>query len=133
MNEHKPIGAVQADLVAAPRREPSPNPFAQSANVTITVPETVEIRLVDASALADYEIWSIFTSIFSSAVVGFVVAYFQATVTAEQHLFLITAILFLIVMTISILMAIAKRRRLTARARKVRFRLGDQVSEDNGI
>ena len=56
----------------------SPNPLAQFSNITVSMPESVEVRFVDASTLFDYEIWSLLTSILSSAVVGFLVGYFQA-------------------------------------------------------
>jgi hypothetical protein len=133
MNEHKPTGTIQEDLVSESRHAPSPNPFAQSANITVTVPETVEIRLVDASALADYEVWSLLTSILSSAAIAFTVAYFQATTTTEQHLFMAVSAVFFLLMFISAAMALGKRRRLSAKARKVKFRLGDQVSDENGL
>jgi hypothetical protein len=77
--------------------------------------------------------WSFLTSILSSAVVGFGVAYFQTKVPEEQHRLLATDIVFLVLMIASALMTLAKRSRLSAKARKVRFRLGDQVSEENGI
>ncbi|WP_422450691.1 hypothetical protein [Endozoicomonas sp. ALB091] len=53
----------------------SSNPLASASNITVTVPESVGVKLVDASTLGDYEIWSLLTSILSSAVVGFFVAF----------------------------------------------------------
>jgi len=38
--------------------EPSDNPLARGLNITVSIPETVEIRTVNASVLADYEVWS---------------------------------------------------------------------------
>jgi len=56
---------------------PSSNPFAPF-NVTVLVPEKIEIKMVDASALGEYEIWVFFASLLSNGVVGFFIAWRQA-------------------------------------------------------
>lgn len=55
----------------SPESEPSDNPFAKGLNVTVSVPQTVEVRMVDAAALSDYEVLFFISSILGSAVVGF--------------------------------------------------------------
>ena len=116
------------DLVSSPSSAPSaPNPFARAANITVSVPESVEIRLVDASALSDYEVWSLTTSILSSAVIGFFVAFCQAATGTGQSL-LWTALVFLLLTVISGLMALSKKRRLTKNTRKMSFRIGEPIS-----
>ena len=121
--------AAHDDLVrAAPKGPLSENPIASAASVTLSIPESVEVRLVDASALADYEVWVLMTSILSSAVVGFVVASMQATSTVRP-LYATTAILFAALVVICGGMAFLKRRRLTARARRIRFRIGDALPD----
>ncbi len=42
--------------------------------VNVTVPETLEIPLVNASVLADYEAWLFMASVLANAVIGFRVA-----------------------------------------------------------
>jgi type III secretory pathway component EscS len=133
MTEHSPGGgALHEDLTTTTGRSraPSANPFAHSANITVSVPETVEIRLVDASALSDYEIWSFLTSILSSAVIGFGVAYFQATTAFEKSQHLSITLVFLCLMLVCAIMAWHKRKRLSAKARRVRFRVGEPMTDD---
>ena len=119
--------AKHEDLVASPSSAPSaPNPFARAANITVSVPESVEIRLVDGSVFSDYEVWSLTTSILSSAVIGFFVAFCQAAAGTGQSL-LWTALAFLLLTIVSGLMAFNKRRRLTKNTRKMSFRIGEPV------
>lgn len=127
---HSSSDQIQADLVAdKSSAKPSPNPFATAASISVSVPETVEIKLVDASALADYEVWSLLTSILSSAVVGFTVASVQASGQGIQHaLFAVTGT-FAILTAICGVMAVVKRRKLTTKTRRLRFRVGDQVDD----
>lgn len=56
----------------------SENPLGTSLNVVVSVPEIIEVRMVNASSLADYEMWVFLTSVLCNALVGFGVAYFQA-------------------------------------------------------
>ena len=120
------------DLVAAPTTSPrSANPFAHSANVTISVPESVEVKLVDASVLADYEIWSLVTSILSSAVVGFLVAYLQSE-QEYKEVFLVVACVFGALGLIAAIMACMNRQKIRKRTRSVRFKVGDPITDDNG-
>ena len=118
------------DLVAHPSgQKPTANPFAQSANITLSIPETVEVKLVDASVLADYEIWILLTSILSSAVTGFVVAIVQAP-TNDQGRYIANAVIFSLLMLGAALMGHYKRKKLGKNARKIRFRVGDQLPDD---
>ena len=120
----------QEDLVAEKSTaKPSSNPFAGAANISISVPETVEIKLVDASALADYEVWFLLTSMLSSTVVGFVVAYIQSQGQQIQGSLLAISIVFIIIMLVCGFMAFVKRRKLTTKTKRVKFRVGDQVDE----
>ena len=117
------------DLIAHPsNKPPTVNPFAQSANITLSVPESVEVKLVDASALADYEVWVLLTSILSSAVIGFVVALVQATAQDKGRYSVIAAV-FGLLMMVCAWMAIRKRRKLSSKTRKVRFRVGEPMDE----
>lgn len=128
IEEDNALSPRHEDLVARPSSAPSvPNPFAQAANITVSVPESVEIRLVDASVLADYEVWSLATSILSSAIIGFFVAFCQAAAGTGQSL-LWTALVFLSLAIVSGLTAVSKRKRLRKNTRKMSFRVGDPVS-----
>lgn len=127
IGENNAKSARHEDLVERPSSAPStPNPFAQAANITVSVPESVEIRLVDASVLSDYEVWSLATSILSSAVIGFFVAFCQAATGTGQSL-LWTALVFLVLALVTGLTAVNKRRRLSKNTRKMSFHVGEPV------
>ena len=85
-----------------PSRSPK-NPFAHSANITLSVPESVEVRLVDASTLSDYEVWFFFASLLGSAVIGFFVACLQAPPT-ERSVFIIMIIIFLLLFVFALVL-----------------------------
>ena len=94
--------------------EPSDNPLARGLNITVSIPETVEIRTVNASVLADYEVWVFISSILSNAVVGFAVAYFQSlsTPNSTSVTWLMVALVFLVLLIIAIRMTLSKRESL---------------------
>lgn len=119
-----------ASKVASP---PSSNPFASSANILVSVPETVEIRLVDASSLADYEVWSLLTSILSSSLVGFIVAWLQSSKDDPLRgtLTAISGVL-TILMIVCASTAFMKRHRLTTKVRRLRYRIGAEPIPDEG-
>lgn len=100
------------------------NPESQPFNITVSVPDQIKIRMVDASALADYEIWLFISSLLSSAFVGFVVPYVQSRETDSpmQGPYLWTAVMFLILFLISLGMAIGKRRALRKKGRDFRLK-----------
>lgn len=51
--------------------------------VNFQVPE-IEVRMVNAAALEEYEIWFGLASVFAAATIGFVVAYIQSIHEAQQ-------------------------------------------------
>jgi hypothetical protein len=57
---------------------PTGNPLGTSLNVVVSVPDTIDIRMVNASTLSDYEMWIFIASVLWSAVIGFGVATVQA-------------------------------------------------------
>lgn len=116
------------DLVESPSRSaPSTNPFASGSSIALSVPETVEVKLVDASVLADYEVWSLMTSIVCSAVVGFFVAFLQEKTPEISKIFAIISVVFVVLALISGCMAFYKRRALTKNSKRVQFSVGEQI------
>ncbi|HHF3081683.1 hypothetical protein V3H40_25040 [Vibrio parahaemolyticus] len=115
------------DLTVSNSDEPrSSNPLASASNITVTVPESVAVKLVDASALGDYEIWSLLTSILSSAVVGFVVAFLQAD-SSQKSLYGSVTGVFALLMIFCAIMVIVKRKRLSNNTKTLKFSVGQQV------
>jgi hypothetical protein len=101
--------------------EPSDNPFAGRMTVSITVPETVEVRMVDATSLSDYE-WHFFiSSLLSSALVGFLIASLQADETTRVPFIAFTVVLGVFFVA-SVIWTIVKRVRLAAKAKTIQLR-----------
>jgi hypothetical protein len=120
--------AAQDDLVAqTPKAKPSSNPFAHAASISVSVPETVEVKLVDASALADYEVWVLLTSILSSVAAGFIVAAIQSPGKPELPTLVATSIVWVVLTLICALTAKSKRSRISAKAKRLKFAVGEPV------
>ena len=112
--------------------QPTENPLARGLSVTVSIPETVEIRMVDASVLADYEVWIFISSILSSAVIGFLVAYFQSASApngANGGTYLaVVAGVFAILFVVSLMMALSKRERIRKKSKDIKLRATEIVS-----
>lgn len=106
---------------SSPRDE---NPAASPFNITVSVPDCIEIKMVDASTLGDYEIWVFIASIISNAVIGFLVAYFQAIDAKSSNAVYIgwTWIVFFILFVIALANAIMMRRRLKKKGRNIQLK-----------
>jgi hypothetical protein len=72
-----PHGATEPHEDAA-SVEPTDNPLAGGLNISVSVPESIEIKMVDASVLNDYEVWVFIASLLSSGFIGFLVGTVQA-------------------------------------------------------
>lgn len=114
------------DWVAGPdiRRDPaeerpSDNPLSGVFDVTVSVPETLEIRMVDATVLNDYEVWNFIASLLGASVVGFGVAYLQNT---KDITLLAVTLMFLLLFAIAVRMTLGKRRRITTKSKSIRLR-----------
>jgi formate-dependent nitrite reductase membrane component NrfD len=102
---------------------PGANPLAGGLNVLVSMPETLEIRMVDASSLGDYEIWLGVASFMMSFFSGFVVATVQAPANSPSVPLLTTiSTLFGVMMAVAFVMAFAKRRRISNKSTKVSFK-----------
>src|SRR5688572_25219691 len=99
---------MSADL---PATEPIPNPVHDTFNISVLVPEQITIRMVDASALSDYEVWVFLASVMASASTGFLVPYLQAEAAndpMQRPLFWMTVVM-LTLFLVSLSMALGKR------------------------
>lgn len=103
---------------------PTQNPNGDAFNVVVTVPESIQIKMVDASALADYEVWIFIASILSSAVVGFLVAYLQAVDAKSPSQAYIgwTCVLFALLFAVASGMATYKRTSLQKKGRDIKLK-----------
>jgi Na+/proline symporter len=93
-------------------------------DVIVNVPQNITIRMVNASALSDYEIWVFIASLLSNAVVGFGVAYFQAVDAKSATITYIgwTWIVFAALWVLAIIFAFMKRTVMTTKGKDIKLR-----------
>jgi hypothetical protein len=100
------------------------NPASEPFNIVVSVPEAIQIRMVDASSLADYELWVFIASLISNFVVGFLVAYSQAIDSNSPAKTYVgwTLLLFVLLFAISLTAAIRKRLELRKKGRDIKLK-----------
>jgi predicted permease len=101
------------------------NPFASSFAFQLTIPP-IEVEMVNASGLSDYEVWLFVASLVFSFTVGFFVAYAQSfhkvgTGQESDGTFLVVAILFLVLFFVFFGRALTIRLRLRKNARSYKM------------
>ncbi|MGK9199445.1 hypothetical protein [Sinorhizobium meliloti] len=102
---------------------PVPNPIGNGFNVSVLVPEQISIRMVDASALTDYEYHIFVASIFASATIGFLVPCVQEYRSngALAFPFLLMTLLLAAVFIGSLAVALLKRRSLRRSGKEIKL------------
>jgi hypothetical protein len=95
------------------------NPLGQST-VTVAVPKNIRVQMVDASALSQFQVAGLFTSLLSSASVSFFVAYLQASKPRPTHL-LVEAIVWTLLFVVALIWTLATRRRLTPESTEIPY------------
>ena len=95
---------------------PQLNPLADALALQVAVPKVINVRMVQAEALSEYEAWIYLSSLFSSGFVGFLVAFVQGanatTPNRDWALFWLSTVL-LIAFGICFAMARKNRKRMT--------------------
>ena len=95
----------------------SPTPLARTT-VVVSVPQTLEIELVDSSVLKDYEVWSIQSSALFSILVGIAVAMIQSGWSSALGVF---GFVFLVWFGFSSAYAYKKRKQLKRNVTNIPF------------
>lgn len=83
--------------------------------VSLSVPKSIHVPLVNASVLSDYEAWVFVASLLANAVVGFLVA----GLTNKDASLLAITLVFSILFVIAIMMAFSKRRQLRKKTKRL--------------
>jgi len=107
------------------------NPLGNAFNVMVSIPESLEIKMVNASSLADYEIWIFITTILSSASLGFWVAYFQNSNEATNELLYWNSIILSILFLTTLIVALAKRNKMNKKSKVVNLKATQSQNEEN--
>ena len=122
-----------------PEAAPIDNPLGSRFHFKLYVPE-VEVRMVNASVLSDYEVWIFSSSLSFSGVVGFLVAYFQSLKNTESGgkfhsvstpSFLYFAILLAILFGLFLFRALKMRRDLHGNSRTYKMRATEVLENGN--
>lgn len=130
-NENTPAtGPKHDEAEAFAQSPPSDNPSGDPFNVIVSVPEAIQIKMVDASALADYEVWIFIASIISNAVVGFLVAYSQAidAKSASSTYVGWTVVIFVVLFVIATFNAFRKRSSMQKKGRDIKLKTTSATS-----
>ena len=64
----------------------SANPLGEEMVVEVAMPKSFKIKMVEASKLTDFKIWSIITSVLANIFIGFLVASITNSVEEKQGL-----------------------------------------------
>lgn len=103
---------------ASPIMESVPNPIATALTVSVSVPEAIEIKMVDASVLTDYEMWFFLSSILASTVIGFATVWIQEDFNPT---FGSISVVFLVLFICTISMTLWKRQQLRSKSKSVQL------------
>ncbi len=95
------------------------NPLAQQFNVVVSIPQAVNVKLVDASLLSDFEIWMYLSTVLLNVSTGFWVSYAQNTNAQIEKMLCWTSICFTIIFSFTIIVAIIKRVKMNQKSRNV--------------
>ncbi|HWY13131.1 MAG TPA: hypothetical protein VN026_17475 [Bacteroidia bacterium] len=98
------------------------NPLGDAFGISVSIPEKVEIKMVNASILSDYEIWIFISSILSNAVIGFWVAYSTNTNINTDKILFCNSCIFTGLFIITLIVAISKRYKLSKKSRTINLR-----------
>jgi len=126
MNESN-LGSRPPEHIDATSKEgqvATTNPLAGALNVTVSVPETIDIVMVDASAQSDFEFWLFLSSILSNFVVGWLVAYFQSPNDDPRlNTFLVNTAMFAVLFFLAVGMSVYKRSRVKRKSTQMKMRV----------
>ena len=98
------------------------DPIDDTFNITVSIPETVQIKMVNASTLSDYEVWLFISSILSNAFLGFLVAYCTNSDPAKSQSFFYSTIIFTFLFVVSICVAFNKRQQLQSKSKDIKLK-----------
>ncbi len=104
------------------------NPLMKSLNITLSVPEVIEIKMVDATALSDYEIWFFISSLLFGFFTAFVVPFIQSLQSSSSNIDWLlggNTLAFFLLFAVSVFVALLKRRKLQRKSKSVELKVGN--------
>jgi len=110
------------DEVEQSQAPASQEPVSGDLDISLSLPASIEIRMVDASTLSDYEIWFFSSSGLLSFLTGFLVAWFQETDARASKLLGIVCLIFVVLFLGCFVMTLLKRRTMKSKSRTIRLK-----------
>lgn len=107
------------------------NPVGGAFDVSVSIPDKLEIKMVNASALADYEIWIFIASLLSNAVVGFWVAFSTNKDSAINSILFWNSFVFSALFLSSLIYSIFKRSQLTSKSKDIKLKTSPAGIQDH--
>ena len=118
MNEQRP----EHDEVEQSRSPAGQEPLSGELDISLSLPSTIEVRMVDASILSDYEIWFFGSGGLLSFLVGFVVAWTQEKDPHASKILGVVCLIFAALFVACLIMTIAKRHTMRKKSRTIRLK-----------
>lgn len=106
------------------------NPLGDAFDIMVSIPDKLEIKMVNASILSDYEVWVFISSILSNAAIGFWVAYATSLSDAKIMLFW-NAIVFTVLFLVTLFVALSKRFTLSKKSKSIKLKTSKVESSDD--
>ena len=112
--------------------ESSENPSSGDFNISLSIPKQIEVRMVDASTLSDYEVWFFASSSLLSFVVGFTVAFSQESDPKAKGIYGVVTLIFAVLLLACLIMTFVKRYYLRKKGKTVLLKTSRVVEKPNG-
>ena len=103
---------------ANPDLPPSSAKFAERLNILVSVPETIEVELVNSATLDEYEFRAFLASVLSAVVIGF---FFAIVQSGPSFPMIFCGIVSAVLFGFCAKSAHAKRRQLKQKAKKIKL------------
>ena len=99
----------------------SSNPLGNELDITLQIPQNIEIQMVNAAEMTDYQVWSGIAAFLSNAVVGFFVSTITNNISSLDVFLWVIVGVFFILMIVSGLMAWYKMKHMKKGQRPIKF------------
>lgn len=98
------------------------NPLGNELDIMVSIPETLEIKMVNASILSDYEIWFFISSVLASVMVGFWVAKIQNVVKEIDSILFWNSVVFTLLFIFATITAFIRRKKLNEKSKTIKLK-----------
>lgn len=98
------------------------NPIGDAFNIMVSIPDKLEIKMVNASILSDYEVWVFLSSLLSNGAIGFWVSYATNTNNNASGILFWNSVLFTVLFFVALFVALRKRYQLNKKSKDIKLK-----------